>query len=178
MQIKTFSITVDAPEEAEDLMNRFLRGHRILQIDRHFLDIGVASRWVYSVEYMEAQSKPTPEKAVGKTGRIDYKEVLDAAAFSLFSKLRELRKELAVKDAVPAYAVFTNEQLASMVKPVAQSKGDLLKIEGVGEAKFEKYGAAVLKLLSNETSQSPSDTDRANGESAGSIPAGESGQAG
>ena len=72
MQIKTFSITVDAPEEAEDSMNRFLRGHRILQIDRHFLDIGVASRWVYSVEYMEAQSKPTPEKAVGKTGRIDY----------------------------------------------------------------------------------------------------------
>ena len=33
----------------------------------------------------------------------------------MFSRLRELRKELAQTEAVPVYALFTNEQLAQMV---------------------------------------------------------------
>ena len=45
-------------------------------------------------------------------GRIDYKEVLSAPEFERFARLRLLRKELAEKEGVPAYAIFTNEQLA------------------------------------------------------------------
>jgi superfamily II DNA helicase RecQ len=117
MQIKTFSIPVDSAASEEAEMNRFLRGHRILNVAQHFLEMGAASRWAYSVEYMETRPAATAEKSVGKTGRIDYKEVLDAPAFALFAKLRDLRKELSVTAAVPAYAVFTNEQLAAMVAP-------------------------------------------------------------
>jgi hypothetical protein len=46
---------------------------------------------------------------------VDYKEVMNEADFAVFSRLRDLRKVIAEKEAVPAYAIFTNEQLAAMV---------------------------------------------------------------
>ena len=46
--------------------------------------------------------------------KVDYKLVLSEADFSLFSRLREIRKQIAIADAVPAYAVFTDEELAGI----------------------------------------------------------------
>ena len=41
-------------------------------------------------------------------------KVLTPEEFAFFSKLRELRKELAAKDGVPPFVVFTDEQLSSI----------------------------------------------------------------
>ena len=57
--------------------------------------------------------------------------------FDVFSQLRQLRKEMAEAEAVPVYALFTNEQLAQMVQRRCRTKSELLGIEGVGEAKVE-----------------------------------------
>ena len=40
--------------------------------------------------------------------RVDYKTVLSPDEFVIFSRLRELRKELAELQSVPIYALFTN----------------------------------------------------------------------
>ena len=48
------------------------------------------------------------------------------------------------------YVVFSNEQLAEMVKKKVTSKAALKEIEGVGDARVEKYGAGVLeRMVSN-----------------------------
>ena len=39
--------------------------------------------------------------------RVDYREVLSAEQFEVFSKLREVRKEVAEREAVAVYAIFT-----------------------------------------------------------------------
>jgi hypothetical protein len=65
--------------------------------------------------------------------RVDYKTVLSPDEFPVFSRLREFRKELAQTEAVPVYALFTNEQLAQMVQRRCQSKSDLAQIEGPGD---------------------------------------------
>ena len=65
----------------------------------------------------------------------------------MLSRLRELRKELAEREAEPPYAGFTNDQLAPMVKLASPSAAGLQAIPGVGEGKAEKYGAAVLAVL-------------------------------
>ena len=65
----------------------------------------------------------------------------------MFSQLRQLRKELAEREGVPVYAVFTNEQMAAMVTGRVASVAGMKKIEGIGEGRIEKYGAAVLALL-------------------------------
>ena len=43
-------------------------------------------------------------------------------------------------EAVPVYALFTNEQLAQIVQRRCRSRNDLAGIEGIGENKIEKYG--------------------------------------
>jgi hypothetical protein len=58
------------------------------------------------VSYLAADGRPEP----AKHGNVDYREVLDDKDFAVFAKLRTKRKELADKDGVPAYALFTNEQ--------------------------------------------------------------------
>jgi len=81
---------------------------------------------------------------------VDYKEVLNEVDFAVFARLRELRKTLAEKEAVPPYAVFTNEQLAAMVTQKSDSLTALGQIEGVGASRLEKYGPAFLEFLKKE----------------------------
>ena len=83
---------------------------------------------------------------------VDYKEVLSPEDFVIFARLRETRKELAKTEQVPAYAIFTNEQLAEMAKIRPVSKNGLSKIVGVGESRIQKYGAQFLQILREEES--------------------------
>ena len=78
---------------------------------------------------------------------MDYKEVLTPEQFEIFSKLRDLRKQIADKEAVPVYTVFTNEQLAAIVQKQADTRAKLQEITGIGEAKVEKYAEPFLALL-------------------------------
>ena len=85
---------------------------------KEFVADGESSFWAFCVEL--ADGAPPGIGARTGTGaakeRIDYKEVLSPADFAVFSKLREVRKALAEKEAIPAYSVFTNEQLAQIVR--------------------------------------------------------------
>jgi superfamily II DNA helicase RecQ len=103
------------------------------------------------VEYLDGQM--TSE--VRQIGKVDYREVLPPEQFERFSRLRALRKELADKEAVPPYAVFTNEQLAAMARLEAPSLGAIEEIEGVGAAKMKKYGVLFLAALQTGTSAPP-----------------------
>ena len=87
--------------------------------------------------------------------RIDYKTILSSDEFTIFSQLRELRKELSQQEGVPVFALFSNEQLAQMVQRRCSSKADLLGIEGIGEAKVEKYSEKLIATLSKFASQPP-----------------------
>ena len=83
----------------------------------------------------------------GRRGKIDYREVLSEADFAVFAKLRALRKTLADAEGVPAYALFSNEQLAEMAQRRVRTASALREIAGVGEARLEKYGADFLSIL-------------------------------
>lgn len=82
------------------------------------------------------------------TPRIDYREVLSPEVFARFSKLRERRKAIALADGVKPYVVMTDAQLAELAKADNPTLVDLRKIEGVGDARIEKFAG---RLLDNET---------------------------
>lgn len=150
MQIALFEISAGDTPGLEEL-NRFLRGHRVLTVDRAARETG---GWSFCVTYLLGPIGAGAAPGRG-TEKIDYKTVLDAPTFALFSKLRELRKTLADREALPAYALFTNEQLADIAKARCRSVTDLGKIDGVGAGRMEKYGAAVLTLLRAELPAEP-----------------------
>jgi superfamily II DNA helicase RecQ len=138
-----------------DELNAFLSTHRILAIERHFVPESINSVWAICVTYLDSAGRPPAEKR----GRVDYREVLSDSDFALFARLRALRKALAEKDGVPAYALFTNEQLAEMVRRRVHSIQALEQIDGVGPARTEKYGAPFLDILRREIPSTPVDQD-------------------
>ena len=121
----------------------------MLSVERQFVPDGANSFWAMCLCYDDSTTA-TPLTRPGftaKRGKVDFKEVLSDSEFAVFARLRALRKERADADGVPAYAVFTNDQLAEMVQHRAVTVAALREIAGVGEARAEKYGAAFLAVL-------------------------------
>jgi ATP-dependent DNA helicase RecQ len=69
----------------------------------------------------------------------------------MFQSLRELRKELADRQRVPAYIVFSDKVLLEMATRRPANEQELLDVPGVGPAKLEKYGSAFLETLGRGT---------------------------
>ena len=155
MQVSIFTVAPGDTPALDDL-NRFLRGHRVLTLDRECPG-GV---WSFCVTWQPPTGTAGGEPAT----KVDYRQVLDAPTFALFSALREVRKALAEKDNLPPYAVFTNEQLSEVARRRCATTADLGKIDGIGTARVEKYGAAVLAAIGeHEKQQSQTRADRGPG---------------
>ena len=66
----------------------------------------------------------------------------------VFERLRAWRAEEAKRQGVPGYVVFGDATLAALAVHRPGTDPELLAISGIGEVKLERYGAAVLALLS------------------------------
>ena len=71
------------------------------------------------------------------------------ADHALFEKLKELRRELAEKEGVPAYIVFSDASLRDMCLKKPLSLTDFADVNGVGTVKLEKYGEIFTGFLQN-----------------------------
>ncbi|MDQ6641403.1 MAG: ATP-dependent DNA helicase UvrD2 [Actinomycetota bacterium] len=66
----------------------------------------------------------------------------------LFGSLRAWRKVRAEADAVPAYVVFSDATLEALAEVRPTDRQALLRINGIGAAKVDKYADEVLEILS------------------------------
>ena len=146
-QYANFFISPFGEKSVTDELNAFLRSHRIVNVEKRLIDGERGTGWLFLVEYGTEGGKNTSSSPAQ---RIDYREVLNSAEYALYDKLRSLRKEISEKAGIPVYAVFTNEQLAAMVKKPPKTAKDLLSISGVGEARVKQYGEAFSALFSND----------------------------
>ena len=64
-----------------------------------------------------------------------------------FEALRELRARLAREQNVPAYVVFHDATLRAIARERPGDRDALARVEGIGAAKLERYGAHVLDTL-------------------------------
>lgn len=64
-----------------------------------------------------------------------------------FEALRAWRLERAKESDVPAFVVFTDATLTAIAEAKPSSLAELAQVAGVGSAKLERYGQAVLELL-------------------------------
>lgn len=77
--------------------------------------------------------------------------VLTEQEEKLFERLRRLRAELARKENVPPYLVFSDKTLTHMCALRPGTKEEMLKVSGVGEFKYQKYGEAFLAELAGDS---------------------------
>jgi len=153
-----FAIPALAPEPAQGELNQFLQQHRVVHLEKQWVADGAASFWSLCVTTLDGPGPlPAGLRAPGqghKTGpKVDYRELLSEADFSVFATLRNLRAGLATAEGVPPYALFSNEQLATMVRQRVVSSDQLRAIDGVGEARVAKYAAHFLVPLQQAFAQ-------------------------
>ncbi|MCL1864429.1 MAG: HRDC domain-containing protein [Spirochaetes bacterium] len=150
IQYASFLLPLYPDSQEQDDLNRFLRGHRIVQTRKELVSIDEVSHWAILVEFLDSV-----EKSAGETvkSKVDYKDILTTEDFSLFSKLREVRKKLAEENGLPVYAVCTNEQLAEIAKRKPKSLSECMQIEGIGQGKAEKYVPALLECINSQNNE-------------------------
>ncbi len=141
MQIKLFTIPIGDNGTAVEEINRFLRGNKILEVQNQLISNEHGAYWCFCVRYIERTFIPGSGTSKEK---IDYKQILDEATFQKFSKLREIRKKVAADEGLPAYAVFTDEELAGLAKLETITEKTMLSVKGIGDKKVERFAKHFL----------------------------------
>ncbi|MCI8494883.1 MAG: DNA helicase RecQ [Lachnospiraceae bacterium] len=80
---------------------------------------------------------------------------LTSAGFDLFGKLRELRFAIAKENAVPPYIIFSDKTLIAMCANIPKNRQEMLALPGVGEHKFDRYGAKFLEEIAKFVKEHP-----------------------
>ncbi len=79
---------------------------------------------------------------------------------NLFSKLKELRFEIARDENVPAFIIFSDATLVDMCMKHPKNESEMMNVSGVGYIKFERYGEKFLKLLCENIPEEPNHKKR------------------
>ena len=107
------------------------------------LSFGPAARPILKGEEQLTITAPPPRKRRsrrGESGPVD----------PMFEALRRVRRELADAAGVPPYVVFHDATLRDIAATRPRSLGELQRIQGVGAAKLERYGEAMLAAVAAE----------------------------
>lgn len=76
---------------------------------------------------------------------------MDENTFKRFSFFRSIRKQIAQDQAIPAYAIFTDKELAEVAKIEGLTLQNLQTVKGIGKKKIERYGQVFIDLCLQET---------------------------
>jgi len=72
--------------------------------------------------------------------------------------LREWRRQEAADQKLPAYCVFTDATLIAIAEARPRSARDLVKVQGLGPTKADKYGEHLLAIIAAEADRTRSST--------------------
>ncbi len=92
-----------------------------------------------------ALPKETPAVKFTKSSVVQSLEYDNA----LFAKLRAKRKELADRDGIPPYIIFSDKSLIDMCQRRPRTKAEFARVYGVGEQKLQKFGDLFLRLINS-----------------------------
>ncbi|MDD3654499.1 MAG: DNA helicase RecQ [Desulfotomaculaceae bacterium] len=130
-----------------------LMKERTIKQIRNFASILVAEGYIKLTEGQYPMAKLTSRafavlKGQGKVLlKMRKKMAVVVADDNLFEQMRVLRRELAQKDGIPSYIVFSDSTLREMSVNLPADQDAMLAIKGVGQRKFERYGEQFLELI-------------------------------
>ena len=97
---------------------------------------------------LRKQIKRTPGRKSALVGRrSDAGTALSQSDAPLFDALRAWRAELAREQGVPAFVILHDKTLRELAARRPASSTELLDVPGIGQAKADRYGETLLRLL-------------------------------
>ncbi|WP_339278719.1 DNA helicase RecQ [Paenibacillus sp. FSL W8-1187] len=131
----------------------------------------------YPTVSLTAEALPVLEgsKTVVRRKSTSVRRAASAAASGeaspLFEALRQWRKETAAREGVPPFMLFFDATLRELAAAAPASRDELLRVKGIGAAKADKYGDALLAITSGEEAQAGRQPDLFQAADAGRAPA-------
>lgn len=87
------------------------------------------------------------KSAGGRGGGSRRSDLLNSRGLDCFEALRALRAEIARQEHVPPYIVFSDRTLTDMCIRLPFTREEMLRVSGVGEHKYERYGERFTDKL-------------------------------
>ena len=88
-----------------------------------------------------------PETERTRREKRDVRATLTEEERPVYDRLRTWRNARAEADGVPPYVIFSNRELAGIVRRRPATDTAMKAVEGIGEAKAGRYGSAVIEVL-------------------------------
>ncbi len=156
-KLTTFAIMNDvAPSEIEKIIDHLIRFNYIavdaknkLSLTEKAAPILTGQKKVRKFQKKESLKNLLPFQTENSKPN-DQEKSFD---MRLFLKLKVVRQQQAKKSSLPAFIIFSDATLRVMCEEKPQTKEDLMKISGVGEAKYQKYGEEFLKEIIRHCAQ-------------------------
>lgn len=82
--------------------------------------------------------KPTAKSAISS-----------AEIENIFSQLKQIRKQIAEVEEVPAFVVFKDSTLREIAVKLPTTPDQFLNINGIGQAKLDKYGQIIMGFITS-----------------------------
>ena len=151
-RFKSYARMKDTPRETlERLLAQLLEDGYLVQSDDqyavlHIGDIAPLKAGGQVLVKLPPQREPEQARAP-KPKRRSPMDALTSAGLELFNQLRQLRFDTAQREGLPPYVVFGDKSLVDMCLRAPRRAEDMLGIYGMGERKYEKYGAAFFAVI-------------------------------
>ena len=151
-RFKSYGRMKDTPRETlERLLAQLLEDGYLVQSDDqyavlHIGDIAPLKAGGQVLVKLPPQREPEHARAP-KPKRRSPMDALTSAGLELFNQLRQLRFDTAQREGLPPYVVFGDKSLVDMCLRAPRRAQDMLGIYGMGERKYEKYGAAFFAVI-------------------------------
>ena len=150
MHVRVFTLHFDPMLGGFDdgPLREFVKDKEVLAIRDHFFSRDEMPYLALVVTY-NALRPETGEKTLAdkkEEDREKWRAILKEADWPLFNSLRDWRNGLAKEEGIPPYVICTNRQLAEIAHRRPESLTKLSAIEGMGKAKLDRYGAAILEV--------------------------------
>lgn len=136
MQCQTFTLRLDNARDLKQL-NQFLAQVMPIQVSSSLV-MGHTPFWSVLVFYEGEPKTPQPHQT-GPTTEPSSSPALEA--------LRKWRSQKAKEEGVPPYVIATNAELQAILKSKPQTPAELGEVKGFGQARIQKYGREILRIL-------------------------------
>lgn len=141
--IKTFGVGADVSKSEWEMIIRDLLAQGYLaKSDGEYPVLKLTPRSGNVLRGMESVMITKTKETIESTSAVkaDYER-------DLLQQLKQLRKEIATEENVPAYIILSDVTLIELATYLPQNKTDLMKISGFGEVKVDRYGSKIWKKI-------------------------------
>jgi len=148
MLVRIISVTFNSAYGGFDdtELRNFIKDIEVISITDHLFVRNEIPYLTLIVKYFPLRQEANPKLVPQGRRDEEWRRIISESDMGLFNLLRDWRSKQSKKEGLPPYVLFTNKELAQIVKDRPQSLAELAKIDGIGKAKIEKYGAAILGI--------------------------------